>query len=457
VLAKIVKNYNNWHMKRAILEKLLEWKEKPDKTPLILKGARQVGKTYSLTEFGKTYYKNSHYINFESDAKLINIFEADLKPQRILKEISYYLNKSIDQETDLLIFDEIQNCPKALTSLKYFNEEIPKLNIACAGSLLGLYLGGESSFPVGKVEFLEMHPMSFAEFIEAVDETNCLEYLNSLNKDNFETFSSEVMHQKLWNLLKLYFIVGGLPSIVSLFKQFKETEIEALNRVRNKQKDLITSYIADIAKHSGKNNSMHIERVWTSTASQLQKEHDGAAPKFKFSEVAIEDKRFSTLEGPIDWLSKCGLILRCPIVNTSKLPLSAYTKENMFKLFFFDLGLLGAISDLPPSTIMDYDYGSYKGYFAENFVIQELVCNGFNSLYNWRERTSEVEFLLEHNNNIIPIEVKSGWITQAKSLHIYDQKYDPKISVVTSAKNFSFTKKELNIPLYAISILNKLL
>jgi len=443
-------------MKRNILAKLIEWKDKPDKSPLILKGARQVGKTYSLTEFGHNYYKNSHYINFESDTKLINIFEADLKPQRILKEISYYLNKSINQETDLVIFDEIQNCPKALTSLKYFNEEMPKLNIACAGSLLGLYLG-EASFPVGKVEFLDMHPMSFTEFTEAVEGTSCLEYLNGLNRDNLETFRSDVMHQKLWDLLKLYFIVGGLPKIVSTFKQFKADEVAALNQVRNKQKDLITSYIADIAKHSGKVNSMHIERVWASTASQLQNEHDGSTPKFKFSEVIKGNKRFSVLESAIDWLSTCELILRCPIVNTSKLPLNAYTKENIFKLFFFDIGLLGAISDLPPNTIMGYDYGSYKGYFAENFVIQELVCNGFNRLYNWRERTSEVEFLLEHNNNIIPIEVKSGWITQAKSLNVYEQKYSPTVSIVASAKNFSFTKKELNIPLYAVSILRKLL
>jgi len=443
-------------MKREILSSLIEWKAKPDRLPLILKGARQVGKTYSLTEFGNNYYKNSHYINFESDTKLINIFETDLKPQRILKEISYYLNKSIDEKTDLVIFDEVQNCPKALTSLKYFNEEMPKLNIACAGSLLGLYLG-EASFPVGKVEFLDMYPMNFAEFIEAIDEKSCLEYLNGINKNNFETFKSEVMHQRLWDLLKLYFVVGGLPKMVSTFKQFKSNEIDAFGQVRNKQKDLITSYIADIAKHSGKINSMHIERVWASTASQLQNEHDGTAPKFRFSEVVKGNKKFSVLEGAIDWLSACGLILKCPIVNTSKLPLSAYTKENMFKLFFFDVGLLGAISGLQPSTIMGYDYGSYKGYFAENFVMQELSGNGFNKLYNWREVTAEVEFLLEHNSEIIPIEVKSGWITQAKSLNVYMQKYTPRVSVVASAKNFSLTKKELNIPLYAVSILKQLL
>ncbi|MDD3662942.1 MAG: DUF4143 domain-containing protein, partial [Candidatus Pacebacteria bacterium] len=365
-----------------------------------------------------------------------------------IKEISYYLNKSIDIKNDLLVFDEIQNAPKALTSLKYFNEEIPELDIACAGSLLGLYLG-EYSFPVGKIEILEMHPVNFFEFLNALEEFQLLDYLNSINKNNFKEKKSDVLHYKLWNLLKLYFVVGGLPKSVSIFREYRKRELEALKNVRKYQKDMVVSYMADVAKHSGKVNSMHIERIWSSVASKLQSEHDGSAPKFIFSDVLEKNSRYSNLKGAIDWLSTCGLILKCPIVNTSKIPLSAYTKENIFKLFFFDIGLLGAISELNPELIMDYDYGSYKGYFAENFVIQELNSKGFK-LYNWRERTSEVEFLLEHNKSIYPLEVKSGWITQAKSLDVYKHQYNPKNLIITSAKNFAFMQEKILLPLYSI-------
>lgn len=442
-------------MKRIIYHKLLAWKNKTDKAPLIIKGARQVGKTYSIIDFAKTNYNNYHYFNFESDPKLKNIFEADLKPKRILDELSFSVNKIIDVKNDLIVFDEIQYSPKTLSSLKYFNEELPDLNIICAGSLLGLYLG-TSSFPVGKVEFIDMYPMSFLEFLEAMEEKSCLAYLNSINISNIKDKISEVLHEKLWNLLKIYFIVGGLPKIVNTFVDNKGVLLNAFNMARIAQNNLITSYIADMAKHSGKTNSMHIERTWRYIGAQLEKEHDASVPKFTFTNILEKNNRYSVFRGPIDWLCLCGLVLKCPIVNTARIPLSAYVKENIFKLFFFDVGLLSCIMNLDVKTILDYNYGSYKGYFAENFVLQELQFLN-KTLYSWKESTSELEFLIEKDSEIVPIEVKSAWRTQTKSLDVFINKYKPNKALVLSANNFNVNKSKIHVPIYAIPKLDSFL
>ncbi len=433
-------------MKRKILKDLVQWKEKKGRKPLILNGVRQVGKTYILHEFGKKHFNNYHYINFEKDEKAIKIFDRALGPLNIINNLRLYLDRSIDASHDLVIFDEIQECPKALTSFKYFQEDMPELALCGAGSLIGVHLG-ESSFPVGKVDLLKMYPLTFDEFLQGTGDERYSEYLRNFTpKDTL----SDLIHEEMWNRLKIYFVVGGLPEVVQKYAENKEDIYRAFQIVRQTQDTLINNYGADIAKHSGKENALYIERVWRSMASQLSRELNGAAPKFKFKDIIPGVTSYLRLMGPIDWLEKAGLAIKVPIIQSAQVPLSAYQKENFFKLFVFDVGILAALSRLSPTTIMDYDYGSYKGYFAENFIAEMLLAYGHSPFYCWREQTAEIEFLIDYSGNTIPIEVKSGRVTQSKSLRVFIQKYNPKYAIIMSAKNFSWDQqsKIYNYPLY---------
>jgi predicted AAA+ superfamily ATPase len=436
-------------MERKITNQLKTWKEKKDRRPLILKGVRQVGKTYSLKEFGQTCFPHYHYVNFEEDEQVGKIFQQDLNPRRILDELSFYLDSSIDIENDLVIFDEIQACPRALTSLKYFNEKLPQLALCSAGSLLGLYFGS-SSFPVGKIDYLEMVPLTFEEFLMGTGEQRAYDYIEDCHSD---TTLPEIVHSRLWELLKLYFITGGLPEVVRVYRENKDDLYKAVQLVREKQNTLILGYEVDMAKHSGKQNSMHINRLWRNIPSQLAREQSGSAPKFKFKDVVPGIKGYSRLSGIIDWLLTAGLIIKVNIIDKALLPLSAFAEENAFKLYFFDVGILGAISQLAPGVIRDYDYGTYKGYFAENFVAQEFKASGVDALYCWRETTAEVEFLREIEGKVYPIEVKSGWVTKSKSLNEFDRKYSPDYRVVMSARNIKINvdRKLHYYPLYLAS------
>jgi len=436
-------------MERNVWNKLIEWKNKKERKPLILKGARQVGKTYLLQAFGKECFPQVHYLNFEKNKQLAKIFEGNIAPSDILRDLSFYLNTSINKENDLVIFDEIQNVPRALTSLKYFQEELPCLAICAAGSLLGIQLS-EESFPVGKVEFLKMFPMSFEEFLKGTGDDKAFEFLKGRKK--FEDIP-QIIHNHLWEQLKIYFVVGGLPEIVKTFVEYKNDLFIALQKVREKQNNLILTYLADIAKHSGKQNSMHIERLWRNIPAQLAREYDGSAAKFKFKGIIPGISRYSKLAGSIDWLVVAGLIIKVHIVNSGQLPFAAYATENSFKLYVFDVGLLGALSDLSPKSIMEYEYGSYKGYFAENFAAQEFVCSGVKELYCWKEGTAEVEFLREVNGDVFPVEIKSGWVTQAKSLKVFAQKYSPEYRTIFSANNLFIdsVNKIYRYPLYLAS------
>lgn len=418
-------------MFRLINKKLRVWKLSSGRKPLILRGSRQVGKTYSLIEFGKSEFRKFHYINFEKDPLAAKIFDRDFDTKRILDEMSFRLGAPIHPESDLIILDEIGLASRALTSLKYFSEECGELAVCAAGSLLGVHLG-ESSFPVGKVEFMDLAPMNFYEFLLAMGDERSIEFIDAV------TATSEipdVVHEHLWEQWKRYLAVGGLPEAVLAFAEARgENLYEAFARVRKKQHDLIVAYHADVAKHSGKANAMHIERVWSNVPSQLSRSLDGGSSKFKFKDVVPGKNRFEHLAGPIDWLRAARLVIKVPIVNTSALPLAAHAKENAFKLYFFDVGLLGAASDLPVQSIMDFDFGSYKGYLAENYVAQEFHSIGATPIFCWQEGRSEVEFLREIEGRVIPIEVKSGWVTQAKSLKVYAQKYKPPYRAIFSAK-----------------------
>ncbi len=432
-------------MKRLMMQSLLKWKDSKDRKPLILKGVRQVGKTWLLKKFGETSFSNYHYVNFEKNPGLSKIFEQDLSPQRILNELSFHLGKPIDIHKDLVIFDEIQEVPKALTSLKYFCEECRELAICGAGSLLGIHLNS-GSFPVGKVTFLALKPMTFEEFLMANDDEKSLQFLHHPTQNSIP----EVVHEHLWQRLKHYFIVGGLPEVVSSYLLHKEDPFTAFSKAREKQKDLVLSYYADIAKHSGKVNAMHIDRILNSIPSQIQQTQDGSISRFKFKGVVPGISHYDRLAGAIDWLENAGLLIKIHIVNTGYLPFKGYSKESFFKLLLFDVGILGIMTNLPPKTILDYDYGSYKGYFAENFVAEEFIGAGQEALFSWQEANSEVEFLLEVDGSVVPVEVKSGSVTKAKSLSKFAEKYNPPVQVILSGKRPSLEKAGRNqcFPLY---------
>lgn len=423
--------------------RLLEWKRSVKRKPLILKGVRQVGKTYLLKEFGRSHFPKTHYFNFEKQPGLAKIFEPDLVPQRILNDLSFHLGQPIRVGEDLVIFDEIQECPKALTSLKYFQEECPEIHLVGAGSLLGLHLSS-GSFPVGKVTFETLRPMSFEEFLMANSDKALPDFLKFTGK------IGDIQHEHLWQQLKRYFVVGGLPEVVATYSEHQDNLFEAFSRVRKKQDDLLNSYYADIAKHSGKVNAMHIDRVFNAVPSQLQQVQEGSIARFKFRGVVPGVSHYDRLAGAIDWLEAAGMVTKVHIVNTGHLPFKGYSKENQFKLLAFDVGMLGSMSGLSPKAILDYDYGSYKGYFAENFVAQELTSQGRDSLFSWQEQNAEVEFLLEVDGKVIPIEVKSGSVTKAKSLQAFTEKYHPPYQVIFSGKLFSEERRgtSRHYPLY---------
>lgn len=441
-------------MERLMMEKLKDWKLRKNRKPLILRGVRQVGKTYLLKEFGLKEFSKTHYINFEKQRNLTQIFKKDLDVKRIILELEFVLNTSIDLAQDLVIFDEIQECPDALTSLKYFSEELSELAICGAGSLLGIYLN-QSSFPVGKVEFETLRPMSFEEFLMALDD-KALNFLKQ--KDVIKPFS-DLVHDHLFELLKIYLIVGGLPEVVLCYKDKKNKPFDALQDVRKKQKDLIDSYYADITKHSGKVNAMHIDRVFRSAAIQISSIHDQTLSKFKFKGVVPGISHYDRLSGAIDWLLSSGMLNKISLIESPQQPLKSQSKENFFKLIIFDVGLLGAMCELSPKSVLSYDFGSYKGYLSECFIAQELCFYLDQSLYSYNKPQLEIDFLLDYAGKIIPLEVKAGSVLQIKSLKKFCEHYHIEEAIVVSAKNLSWDKSSpiKNLPLYAINRLRNYL
>ncbi len=432
-------------MKRTVTDFLNRWKTSANRKPLILRGARQVGKTYILKEFGGAAFPRYHYVNFEKDEKLGRIFEQDLKPDRILDELQFYLDRPIDRRLDLVILDEIQRSSKALTSLKYFSEEMPEMALCAAGSLLGVALQPDS-FPVGKIQFLELYPLSFDEFLDGVGKERLAELIR---KHDLTQPFPETAHEQLWGLWKHYLVVGGLPDAVNHYRERQENLYEAVQAIRKAQRDLLEAYLADMAKHSGKSNALHIEKLWRNVPAQLARAQNGSAGKFKLREGIPGIRGYERLSAPLDWLECANLLIRTPIIDAVGVPLSGVVKENRFKLYFFDVGLLGAASGIAPATFLNYDFGSYQGYVAENFVAQELRAAGDKTLFCWQGRTAEVEFLLEREGEVVPVEVKSGWVTQSKSLKVYMERYRPPRVYILSANNISQRNIVRYLPLYA--------
>jgi len=417
-------------MKRSFWNTLVEWKDAPQRKPLLVQGARQVGKTWILKTFGESQFENCVLLDFAEDPTLRGLFVPDLKPKRILSDLSVYLNRDISLDNTLLIFDEIQLCPEALTSLKYFYETFPSASICASGSLLGLGLS-EQNFPVGKVHREWLRPMSFFEFLEALGEASLSRALRDAAKN--KTQISPAIHQKTFGLFKEFMITGGMPEVVQRYIGLRDTRVAAFQAVRTLQRELTDSYLDDIAKHSGSLKAVRIASVFKNIPEQLARETDGVR-KFLFKDVLSGRSTYDVLEGPIEWLIKAGLVHRVPICRTVQHPLAAYAEKNAFMLYLFDIGLLGAMLALDPATIYQYDFGQFKGFLAENAVLNELLCAGAGPIYTWRGTTAEIEFLLPSGNQIIPVEVKAGINTKAKSLQVFREKYSPENSVLFSAQ-----------------------
>jgi predicted AAA+ superfamily ATPase len=430
----------------------MQWKASNERKPLLLKGARQVGKTYLLKAFGKREFQNVHYFDFTKDKKLQSVFADQLDPGQIIKRLEIQYEQKIYPEKDLIIFDEIQECPRAITSLKYFCDDLKNSYVIGSGSFLGLSLSPDS-YPVGKVTTQTLYPMSFFEFLKGLEKTSLLD---EITHGTPKGVISKTVHEKAWEYLKYYFITGGLPEVVQIFKNNSSDMLVALRKVRERQSELLENYLNDMSKHSGKTNAVKIQAVFKNAPLQLARENK-TSPKFVFKNVLATRSNYEQLEDPIEWLVQAGLVYKISICKRAEAPLKAYTDPNKFKLFLFDVGMLGLMVGLEPKNIFNYDYGSYKGYFAENFVVEELVPLLERGLTSWQEGTSEIEFLMESAEPIIPIEVKAGINTKAKSLRIFMERYQPKQSFLISGNPLVLNKTGLSyVPLYSTSLLKKL-
>lgn len=433
-------------MKRIAYDLLIDWKNDPRKKPLVLQGARQVGKTWIVDNFGKNEYRNYIKLNFEADPTLNTLFAGSLDPHNLIEKISLYINKAIHSKDTLLFFDEIQLCPQALTSLKYFYEQAPEYNIVAAGSLLGISLGKQSSFPVGKVNFLSIGPMSFVEYLWAIDEDRLGDQLINANLDH--TWP-DYIHEKLSNFFKLYLYIGGMPEAIQDYITHKD-----IVRVRKIHKEILQAYQNDFSKYSEPKVAVKINEVWQSIPYQLAKENK----KFIYSEVKNKTRAVH-YEESIYWLQNAGLIYIVNQLRDIKLPLGGYSDNTKFKLYMLDTGLLGAMLDLTPSTIIDpvLIFKEYNGGFIENYVCAELTrqfyyCGQYHKyLYYWNsDRSAEVDFIFQWHDAIIPLEVKSGTNKNTQGLRIYEGKYNPRYIFRTSPRNFINSGNFINIPLYQI-------
>ena len=430
-------------MYRTILNDLLQWKDSKYRKPLLLTGVRQCGKTYILKEFGEKYFEDVAYINLEKNENAGSIFDYDYDTDRIIRELgSLITGKEIIPGKTLLIFDEIQACPRAITALKYFCEDMRQLHIACAGSLLGVAVKQQNvAFPVGKVDRIKMYPMSFEEFVIADGGEKYLSLLQNLQKDRPVP---DLCSGPMMKYLKNYWIIGGMPEAVSVWAEnhnYSEADMILEN--------ILTDYSDDFSKHAPLSEVEKISMIWKSVPKQLAKENN----KFVFSHVK-EGKRANELEDAMQWLVDAGLIYKTEMVSAPELPLSYCADATYFKVYMADVGLLRKLSGVSYKTILDgaEEYTRFKGAAAENYVLTEMICKGKNP-YFWRSGNSaEVDFLIEDENRIIPIEVKSADNTMAKSLRLFYSRYHPAAAVKISAKNCAVNDENgteiISLPLY---------
>lgn len=426
-------------MYRIAIEKLLKWKQSKRRKPLIIEGARQVGKTWLMKEFGRQAYEDTVYINFDSNSRMAELFAPDLDTERLIMGLELYAGRKIDPEKSLLIFDEVQEVPRALTALKYFYENAPQYNIVCAGSLLGIALHQGTSFPVGKVDFLKLYPLSFNEFLRAIGEERFAELLD---KRDFQMITS--FRQTYIDALKQYYFVGGMPEAVQSFAENKD-----FNEVREIQRRILAAYEQDFSKHVPNEIVPRLRMLWNSIPSQLAKENK----KFIYGLVR-EGARTKEYETAIMWLCDCGLVHKVSRVNTAGIHLRAYEDLKAFKLFLVDVGLLGCMAGLRQRTLLDGNalFVEFKGALTEQYVCQQLkTIENLDVYYYTNDRGScEVDFVVDTGERSVPVEVKAEINLKAKSLKTYREKFSPEVAVRTSMADYKKEDWLVNLPLYAI-------
>lgn len=432
-------------MERFAMEKLISWKDSKYRKPMIIRGARQVGKTWLMKEFGKREFEKVAYINFDQNTRMKGIFEGDLNIERLILALSAETGVSINADNTLIIFDEVQEVPRALTSLKYFNENAPEYAIVAAGSLLGVALHKGTSFPVGKVDFLDLYPLNYKEFLLALGEERFVEILDRDDIPMITTFKEKYIER-----LKEYYFIGGMPEVVYDFVRNKD-----FNRVREIQNNLLNYYQQDFSKHAPNILVPRLNMVWNSIPMQLAKENK----KFIYGQLR-EGARAKDFELAIQWLEDCGLIHKVERISKPGLPLKAYMDLSAFKIYLSDVGLLSAMGELSVQAIVDGNriFTEFKGALTEQFVLQQLISQlGLHAYYYSAEKSrGEVDFLVQGNSSIIPIEVKAEENLQAKSLKAFVEKYKPKYAVRTSMSDYREETWLINIPLYHIDRVKKL-
>lgn len=426
-------------MKRYAMEELLVWKNKENRKPLILKGARQVGKTWLMKEFGNLCFENAAYINFDNNQRMKAVFDTDYDIERILMALSIETKQTIRPKETLIIFDEVQEAPRVIAALKYFQENAPEYAVIAAGSLLGVAICEGVSFPVGKVDMLELHPLSFREFLEAVGENGLVELIE---KQDYAMMSA--FRDKYDDWLKKYYYIGGMPEVIADFVVAKD-----FVRVREIQNNIVALYENDFGKHTSDNELARIRMVWNSIPVQLAKENK----KFFFGQIK-DGARAKDFEMAIEWLLDCGLIKKVCRINKPAIPLKAYAELSAFKLFLLDIGLLGALSDLEAEVILNGNdlFVEFKGALTEQYVLQQLVSDTAYTPYYYASKTStcEIDFMVQKNGAIVPVEVKAEDNLQSKSLRVFCEKHKPKYAVRTSMADYRQQEWMTNIPLYAI-------
>lgn len=430
-------------MYRNIMKKLISWKNDIDRKPLILRGARQVGKTYIIKQFGKENYEGVAYFNFDHDTELYNMFENTKDPKRILEQLSFVYGKAIIPGKTLIVFDEIQECPNALNSLKYFEEEAKQYHIISAGSLLGIRLS-HTSFPVGKVDFLDMYPMTFTEFLEADGCTNLVDYMNSLK--DIENIP-DVFFGRLSEKLKAYFIIGGMPEAVNSWVMNKDVQ-----KVSKIQDNILKSYESDFSKHTSNIEANKISIIWNSLASQISKDNK----KFIY-QVAKQGARAREYEGAVNWLRDASIVNKIYNVTKPNMPLISYNALSSFKMYFNDVGLLRKKTDLDSKIIIEGNklFQEFKGALTENYVLQTLISIGLNPYYFTFDNKYEIDFVIQFKNEIIPIEVKSSENINNKSLKVYNESFNPKTRIRFSMKNLNKDDNLINIPLFMVEYIDR--
>lgn len=426
-------------MDRDTLQDLIVWKNKSTRKPLIVRGARQVGKTWLLKEFGRTQYRQCVYVNFENAITLQDMFLKDFDINRIIQTLQIYAQTRITPEDTLIVFDEVQAAERGLTSLKYFCEDAPQYHVVAAGSLLGMGLHSQVSFPVGKVNFLDMRPLSFREFLRAMNEGQLVE---TLLKGDWEIIS--VFHQKLVEYLKTYLYVGGMPEVVKTYLQTND-----FSQVRQVQREILNAYEVDFSKHAPLEVVPRIQMVWRSIPSQLAKENK----KFVYG-VLREGARAKDFELAIEWLCNCGLFLKSQRISKPDMPLIAYQDLPVFKLFLLDVGLLAAMTSLDVRVLIEKEriFTEFKGALTEQYVMQQLRLRSEDYIGYWtNERsTAEVDFVIQRGAEVIPIEVKAETNVRARSFKLFCEKYQPQLAVRTSMLPYHKEDWMTNIPLYGI-------